>query len=321
MSWLCVITLAFASLACAPSGDQSDSIDASAKPQDLETSRPQVLSVYTVNYPLQYFAERIGGDLVSVVFPAPTDEDPAFWSPDPETVVAYQRADLILLNGAGYAKWAERASLPQAKMVDTSAGFRDRYVPLQEGVTHTHGPEGEHAHKGYAFTTWLDPILAIGQAQAVKDALSIAMPEQEQLLLENFEKLQADLLVLDAEFELAFGALADEPLIFSHPVYQYLAERYGLDGISLHWEPDEAPSDKMWRELRDLLSDHPAKWVLWEDTPLVETSRRLAELGLGSVVFDPCANTPTEGGFGTVMLENVSRLETATTKQPSPAGA
>ncbi|MEE9562089.1 MAG: metal ABC transporter substrate-binding protein, partial [Thermoanaerobaculia bacterium] len=310
MSWLCVIALAFASLACSKPTDETESA-----PKPLSPYAPKPLVVYTVNYPLQYFAERIGGDLVSVVFPAPADEDPAFWSPDPETVVAYQRADLILLNGAGYAKWAERASLPLAKMVDTSAEFHDRYIPLEEGVTHTHGPEGEHAHKGYAFTTWLDPVLAIGQARAVKDALSNAMPDQEELLLENFEKLQADLLVLDAELELAFGALAEEPLVFSHPVYQYLAERYGLDGVSLHWEPDKAPSDKMWRELRDLLADHPANWVLWEDTPLVETSRRLAELGLESVVFDPCANTPTEGDFGTVMLENVSRLETTTTEQ------
>ena len=36
--------------------------------------------VYTVNYPLQYFAERIAGDLVEVVLPVPADIDPAFWS-------------------------------------------------------------------------------------------------------------------------------------------------------------------------------------------------------------------------------------------------
>jgi len=35
------------------------------------------LSVYTVNYPLQYFAEKIGGEYVDVQFPAPSDVDPA----------------------------------------------------------------------------------------------------------------------------------------------------------------------------------------------------------------------------------------------------
>lgn len=34
-----------------------------------DVSAAQRLSVYTVNYPLAYFAERIGGDYVEVVFP------------------------------------------------------------------------------------------------------------------------------------------------------------------------------------------------------------------------------------------------------------
>ena len=37
------------------------------------------LIVYTVNYPLYYFAERIGGEYIQVVLPAPPDVDPAFW--------------------------------------------------------------------------------------------------------------------------------------------------------------------------------------------------------------------------------------------------
>ena len=40
------------------------------------------LRIYTVNYPLAYFAERIGGDLAQVTFPAPPDVDPAFWMPN-----------------------------------------------------------------------------------------------------------------------------------------------------------------------------------------------------------------------------------------------
>ncbi len=76
-----------------------------APEQAEETAGSKALSVYVVNYPLKYFAERIGGDLVEVQFPAPADEDPAFWKPAAEVVTAYQQADVILLNGAGYAKW------------------------------------------------------------------------------------------------------------------------------------------------------------------------------------------------------------------------
>ena len=132
-----------------------------------EGTDSDLLTIYAVNYPLKYFAERIAGEHAKVVFPAPADEDPAFWTPDPDTIGAFQKADLILLNGAGYEKWIERASLPASKLVDTSVAMESSYVPLDEGVVHTHGPEGEHSHKGWAFTTWLDPMIAIGQAQAV----------------------------------------------------------------------------------------------------------------------------------------------------------
>ena len=37
--------------------------------------------------------------------------------------MGYQGADLILLNGATYAKWIDRVTLPASKLVDTSAAL------------------------------------------------------------------------------------------------------------------------------------------------------------------------------------------------------
>ena len=137
---------------------------------------PAGLTVYVVNYPLQYFAERIAGKHATVVLPVPEDEDPAFWMPDPATITAYQQADLILLNGASYAKWVNKVSLPRSRMVNTSAGFSDRYIRLADAVTHSHGPEGAHAHHGTAFTTWLDFELAAQQAKTIAEALGRQRP-------------------------------------------------------------------------------------------------------------------------------------------------
>ena len=39
------------------------------------------LNVYVVNYPLKYFAERIGGPHVKVTLPVPADVDPVYWAP------------------------------------------------------------------------------------------------------------------------------------------------------------------------------------------------------------------------------------------------
>ncbi len=267
------------------------------------------LVIYTVNYPLAYFAERIGNDLVEVHFPAPVDEDPAFWSPDADTIADFQAADLIFLNGAGYAKWVDRAALPSSKLVNTSGGFADRLLPLQGVVTHSHGPEGEHEHEGYAFTTWLDPELAIQHAQAIEAAIAVLRPDDEPEIGQRMESLRSDLFDIDGRLAFAAEALADEPLLFSHPVYQYLINRYELNGVEVHWEPDQVPDGHAWDHLEEVLQFHPAKWMVWEGEPLEATVSALADRGISSIVFDPCGNRPEEGDYLSVMAANSVALE------------
>jgi zinc transport system substrate-binding protein len=267
--------------------------------------------VFVVHYPLRYMAERIGGEHVRVSFPAPAGVDPATWIPDGDTLAAYQSADLILRNGAGYARWVGLASLPRAAVVDTSAAYGDRLIPLEGSVTHTHGPSGAHAHEGTAFTTWLDPTLATLQARAVERALSRARPEHAASFSANLERLEADLRALDARLAAVAEHVGDTPILFSHPVYQYLIRRYGLNARSVHWEPDESPDEAMWSGLDALLEAHAARWMIWEGAPLSATRRALQDRGVDSLVFDPCASTPADGDFLAVMQGNARALEGA----------
>jgi zinc transport system substrate-binding protein len=243
------------------------------------------------------------------VFPAPADVDPAYWSPSPETVAAYQRADLILLNGAGYAKWVQRASLPRARLVDTSEAFRSRYIPLEDAVTHGHGPEGEHSHEGYAFTTWLDPGLGLEHARAILEALVEARPQDDSVFRKGFASLEADLVDLDRRLDEWSRTVEDTPLVFSHPVYQYFVRRYELNAVSLHWEPDQMPDESQWRELEQLFSDRGRQWMIWEDRPLDATVERLRSSGIESVVLRPCANTPVETDYLEAMQRGITALE------------
>ena len=267
------------------------------------------LLVYTTNYPLAYFAERIGGDRVRVEFPAPSDTDPAYWSPTPDEIAAYQAADVILLNGAGYEGWVAKTSLPESRLVNTAAGFEDRFVVVEEAVVHTHGPEGEHEHENVAFTTWLDPLLATEQARAIRDAFAVRLPEAEAEFQSAFASLEADFAELDGRLDAWAEQVGAEPLLASHPVYQYLAARYDLDLRSVHFEPDEAPGAGAWRDLAALTSGHPARVMLWEATPMPGTEARLREdMGIASVVFDPCAARPEAGDYLSVMRANADRL-------------
>jgi zinc transport system substrate-binding protein len=269
-------------------------------------SRP---TVYAVNYPLAYFAERIGGDFVTIEFPAPPDVDPAFWNPEPEVVARYQDGDLILLNGAAYAKWTDKVSLPASTLVPTSASFDDRLILVEGALTHSHGPGGEHAHEGTAFTTWLDPNLAIEHAEAIRAALEGQWPEQAPRFQQGFDGLRQDLQDLDRRLEATTARYPGIPLLASHPVYQYLARRYDLNLRSVQWEPDELPGQADWLDLSRITRSHSASWMLWEANPLPETTERLRQRGVESVVFDQCGNRPAEGDYLTVMEQNIRNLD------------
>ena len=267
------------------------------------------LEIYTVNYPLAYFAERISGDLAEVNFPAPADLDPAFWMPNAETIAAYQSADLILLNGADYAKWADKVSLPRSRTVDTSRAFRDAYIQSSDGISHSHGPGAEHTHGGVAFTTWLDLDQAAQQAGAIARAVTRKRPDAKERIDQNLRLLQRDLLQLDARIAEITRTDPGRPLLASHPVYQYLARRYGLNLRSVMWEPEDVPNEGQWSELAAILREHPAKWMLWEGAPAEKTVERLRALGVDSVVVNPCANRPAAGDFLAVLSENVRGLD------------
>jgi len=251
----------------------------------------------------------LAGDHAEVVLPVSPDVDPAFWQPDAAAIGEFQRADVILLNGAGYAKWISRVSLPRRKLVDTSAGFSDRYIEIEEKVTHSHGPAGAHSHAGTAFTTWLDFSQAIEQARTVLDALSRLLPAQSATFAGNFRALERDLLELDAQIKAIVARNPAKPLLGSHPVYQYLARRYALNLKSVMWEPAAMPPESEWQALAELRDGHPATWMLWEAEPTPEIRARLQRLGVQSVVFDPCGNRPEAGDFLSVMRDNLDNLK------------
>ena len=299
-----VAALVFGLLACSPAQHESP-VPAAGKPGE------DILSVYTVNYPLQYFAERIGGGEVGVQFPVPAGVDPAYWSPEPDKAVAYQKADLVFRNGAGYAAWIDRTSLLRRRLVDMSVGFRDRLLREDDEAIHTHGPDGEHSPSPVAFTTWLDPTLAIEHARAIADALSKSRPHRAAEFSRNLTSLESDIGALDRRLEKIAAELKAEPLVFSHPVYQYLERRYGLNGRSMHWEPDRVPDAPAWSELEALLASHPARLMIWEALPAAETRRRLSALGLAVAVYAPGAQEPESGDWLELMQANAAGLEVA----------
>lgn len=250
--------------------------------------RPTVLAV---NYALSYFAERLGGDEIDVVFPVPDGVDPSFWRPGIADIGEVQNADLIVLNGAGFAVWTTKASLPRSRILDTSRGFEDQYIAT-ETVTHSHGADGEHSHTGTATYTWLDQAQANMQARAIADALLERDLASQDVVEASMTALAEDLNALDTAAGQLRPRAEGKVLIATHPRYQYFARAYGLDIRALEWDAGAAPTADQLNELETLVSETDAIVLLWEAEPTAEARAAIRDIGLADVVFPTLATRP-----------------------------
>ncbi len=285
--------------ACGQREDRAEGTDAAAP------------SVYTDAYHLHYFAERIGGDTIRAVFPAPDGRNPSSWRPGDGIIERYQNADLIFLSGASYAPWTGRATLPPSRTVDTSRSYANRTIVIENAVTHSHGPDGMHSHDGESPYTWLDLTLAIEQARAVKAALINLQPEHEAAFHERFGVLEAELSEIDRAIASIVGDRADAVFATSHPVYHYFLRRYGFDAYDFHWEPDEMPDAAEWIALESLIGERDGRIMLWEDEVIPEIASALQERGVIVAVIRIVDRRPPSGDFVSIMRENAESLRNA----------
>ena len=222
----------------------------------------------------------------------------------------FQGADLILLNGASFASWTRRVSLPRSRLVDTSAQFEDALIST-ESVTHSHGDGGSHSHTGTASYVWLDFNQAIQQVVTIAAALVRRAPEAEDAIGANMQALIDDLLALDTEASAIGEAAGLLRCIASHPRYQYFARAYGLEIEAVEWDALSPPSETQWQELSDVIAETQSNTFIWEAEPNAQALDRMSALGLTNVIFPPFANRPAEGDFLTVMQANLQNIRAA----------
>lgn len=279
------------------------------------------LEVLTTFYPTLYLTRRIGGDHVKVENLCPLDADPIFWMPDEAALTRYQKADMVVSNGAGYEQWLSRVNLPLGTVVDSASGFQDEHLMYKTAVVHTHGPGGAHTHEGIDGHTWLDPMNALRQARAIHKALIKRRPAHEADFDAGLARLTTDLTALDQAFRALSARLGDTPLMAAHPAYSYLGHRYGWRLENLDLDPGSHPTAAQMRGVAELRRRHPAQILLWESAPSSEVTVALDAQGITSVVFSPAEQLDPAGEADllSVMHANLARLDKVIPKTaPTP---
>ena len=242
--------------------------------------------------------------------------DPSSWKPTSKAVAKMQAANRILANGAGYESWLQTTTLTESKIVKTADRFKDRWIREAADVEHKHGPVGETDQQGKsAFTTWLDPDLAIQQARVICDTLVELAPDKKPGFETRFGELEQQLRDLRKQLLEQGPNLSEKHVVSSQPVFQYLARALNLSISNVNFHPTGSPSEQQWKEFDALLAERPAALMIWNDEPTKETRAELAKREISVVVFDPLNRKPTDGDFLSGMQKNIDRLKVAIEKQ------
>ncbi|MGI5399030.1 metal ABC transporter substrate-binding protein [Streptomyces sp. CA-135486] len=280
------------------------------------------LKVVASFYPMQFLAEQIGGDHVSVSTLTPPGVEPHDLELKPRQTAALNEAGYIL-----YLKGIQPA-------VDKAIAQSDAKNKLDAATLTTlehHGTEGGHSHEGEEAGhdehgdegeagadphIWLDPVKYAEVAKGVGTSLGKADPDHAADYKKNTDALVTKLNGLHTEFQSGLKNTTTKTFITTHSAFGYLAERYGLDqeGIA-GLDPESEPSPARIKELQAVAAKDKVGTVFFETLASDKTAKTLAkDTGLKTDVLDPLEGITDKSqgrDYTEVMKSNLAALQKA----------
>ena len=260
-------------------------------------------------YALEYVAQRVGGDHVSVETLTTPGQEPH----DAELTVAQTaevlEADLVL-HAEGFQPALDEAAAdaPRDTVLEALDVLRTRDPAIGGARPVTVLEDDPHF--------WLDPRALATVAEEVRDRLVDVDPEHAEDYRSNAAELVADLVGVDGRFATGLDDCERRTVVTSHDAFAYLGYRYDLDLESVTGlSPDAEASPQHLAELADLIRAEGITTVFSErlvDPELAETLSE--ELGLRTAVLDPVeglSDETSDEDYLSLMRANLAALEQA----------
>lgn len=264
------------------------------------------VDVLTSFYPLQYVAEQVGGEHVTVTNLTPAAADPHSIELSPARVREMGQADLVVyLSGMQPATDEALEASPPERLLDTA-----------EAAGLEAGPNGADAAPSGSATLdphfWQDPTRLADVARGVATELTDADPAHAADYAANADALVAELDTLDQDYRDGLAQCAGATLVVSHEAFGYLAERYDLVQVGISGiDPEAEPSPARLRAVRSVVQNDDVQTVFFEVITSPKVARALAEdLGIGSAKLDPIeGQADPDADYMDMMRENLAALE------------
>ncbi|MEV1288829.1 metal ABC transporter substrate-binding protein [Micromonospora sp. NPDC049679] len=284
----------------------------SAGSADADPNRVTVVAAF---YPLQFVAERIGGDAVRVTNLAKPGAEPHDLELNPRQVGQISDAKLVVYL-KGFQPAVDDAVAQQA---DNHAFDVATVAPLLDASAGGHEHEGEPGHKeeqsGKDPHVWLDPTRLAAIGDKLAERLAAADPDHAADFPARASALRADLEKLDREYEQSLKTCQRREVVTSHSAFGYLAQRYKLEQISVAGlTPEDEPSAQRLVEVASEAREHKASTIFFETLVSPKVAETIArEVGAQTAVLDPIEGLQpgTGGDYLSVMRTNLAALKPA----------
>ena len=253
---------------------------------DADPADPGKEKVVAGFYPLQFLAQRIGGDAVSVTNLAQPGAEPHDLELKPSQVTQIAEAGLVLyLKGFQPELDEAVAQKTEGRSFDVTTAS-----PLVDGDPHI----------------WLDPSRMATLADAVGQQLG--KPDAAAAL-------RAELTKLDAEFAAGLKNCRRHEIVTSHDAFGYLAARYHLEEIPITGiTPEAEPTPQQLQEVKQKAQQTGATTIFFETLVSPAVAQTLAkEIGAKTAVLDPLEGLEAGGteDYFSVMRTNLKTLQEA----------
>lgn len=273
------------------------------------------LDVVASFYPLQYAAERVGGDAVTVTNLTKPGAEPHDLELSPKDVAAVSDADLVVYLD-GFQPAVDEAAKNQAgaKAYDVAPAAR---LDLQ-GVEEDHEGDAAHADGEHSATDphfWLDPTRLADVADALAQRLGTADPAKAATFTANAKALRTDLEALDGEFTAGLASCGNKDLVTSHQAFGYLAQRYGLTQVGITGlTPEAEPDAATIARTADFVKKNKVTTIYYETLVSPDVAKTVAaETGARTAVLDPLegiSDASAARDYLGVMRANLAALKT-----------
>lgn len=260
-------------------------------------------------YPLEFLAQRLGGDAITIDDLTAPGAEPHDLELKPKQVARLSEADLVVyIKGFQPAvdDAVEQEARDSALDVGSVTPRETGYVPIEEGEAKT-DEAGEDPH------VWLDPLRFAAISDAVAERLAKADPDQAATFRANAATLRAELTDLDAAYRNGLKTCERREIVTSHNAYGYLARTYGLEQVSLTGlTPEDEASPATLARVARFAQEEKVTTIFFEELVSPKVAEALAsEVGAKAVDLSPLEGKPDDGDYLTQMRANLVTLQTA----------